>query len=235
MYEMWFGDTLLPVTPGKISLETSNQNKTVELINEGEVNVLKSPGLSEISFDLLLPNVQYPFALYPETGFRAAKYYLDIFEKYKTKKEPFQFILSRKKPNGEVISYTNITVSLEDYTIDDDADESMDNIVSIDLKQYVSYGTKIVKVTKKKGKKKKKKTTKSRSAGKKSKTSGKTYEIREKDTLWNIAKKKLGSGAKWASIYNKNKTVIEKAAKKRGRASSSNGHWIYPGTKIILP
>ena len=233
-YSLYFGNTLFPIPPSSVSLSVNNQNKTVELINEGEVNVLKSSGLSEISFDLLLPNTKYSFAQYPN-GFRNAKFYLDIIENYKVKKEPFQFILVRQKPNGDVIFHTNITVSIEDYSIDDDADEGMDNVVSIELKQYVNYGTKVVKVKNKKGKKKKKKASKSRSNGKKSKTSGTSYTIKSGDTLWNIAKKKLGSGSKWTTIYNKNKSIIEKEAKKRGRASSSNGHWIYPNTKITIP
>ncbi len=234
-YALYFGNTLLPVAPGKISMKINNQNKTVELINEGEVNILKSPGLSDLSFELLLPNVQYSFAQYPATGFRNAKYYLDIIEQYKIKKEPFQFILTREKPNGEILYHTNLTVSVEDYSIDDDAEEGFDNIVSIELKQAVPYGTKTVKVTTKNGNKTKKKAAQSRSAGNKGKTSGTSYTIKSDDTLWNIAKKKMGNGSKWTTLYSNNKSVIEKAAKKHGRASSSNGHWIYPGTKIIIP
>lgn len=62
-----------------------------------------------------------------------------------------------------------------------------------------------------------------------------TYTIKKKDTLWKIAKKKLGKGKRWKEIYKLNKKVIEKAAKKHGRKSSRNGHYIYPGTKIKLP
>ena len=44
----------MPVAPSKLQLKIKNQNKTVTLINESEVNIIKSAGLTEITFDLLL-------------------------------------------------------------------------------------------------------------------------------------------------------------------------------------
>ena len=38
-----------------------------------------------------------------------------------------------------------------------------------------------------------------------------------------------------SKLYEKNKTVIEKAAKKHGKKSSDHGHWIWPGTKLTIP
>ena len=52
-------------------------------------------------------------------------------------------------------------------------------------------------------------------------------------------KKYYGSGSYANKIYNANKTVIEKAAKKHGRVSSAhngvNGWYIYDGTKLVIP
>ena len=52
--------------------------------------------------------------------------------------------------------------------------------------------------------------------------------------MWLIAKKYLGSGNKWKTIYKANKDIIEKTAKKYGKSGSANGHWIYPGTKLKI-
>lgn len=67
-----------------------------------------------------------------------------------------------------------------------------------------------------------------------------TYTIKKGDTLWSIAQRFLGSGAKWTTIYNANKEIIESTAKKHWKAAginrdSQNGHWIFPGTVITIP
>ena len=68
-----------------------------------------------------------------------------------------------------------------------------------------------------------------------SSTESKTYTIVSGDTLWKISTKFLGSGAKYMQIYNANKSVIESTAKSHGKTSSSNGHWIWPGTVLTIP
>lgn len=67
------------------------------------------------------------------------------------------------------------------------------------------------------------------------KSSGTSYEVRNGDTLWGIASKKLGSGTKWTSIYNANAGTIEAAAKAHGKSSSDHGHWIWAGTVLTIP
>lgn len=67
-------------------------------------------------------------------------------------------------------------------------------------------------------------------------TSGQSYTVVSGDNLWKIARKFYGgSGADWQKIYNANAEVIESTAKKYGKASSDNGHWIYPGCKLTIP
>ena len=61
MYKFYFNQDVLPVTPGAITTTYKNQNKTITLINEGEVNIPKSPGLTEFSFKFMLPWCNYPF------------------------------------------------------------------------------------------------------------------------------------------------------------------------------
>ena len=68
-----------------------------------------------------------------------------------------------------------------------------------------------------------------------SSSASKTYTIVSGDTLWKISTKELGSGAKYMQIYNANSGTIEAAAKSHGKSSSSNGHWIYPGTTLSIP
>lgn len=73
------------------------------------------------------------------------------------------------------------------------------------------------------------------STTKRSATSASRYTIKTGDTLWGIAVRQYGTGAKWNVVYKANKDIIEKTAKARGRNSSQNGHWIYPGVTLTIP
>ena len=50
-----------------------------------------------------------------------------------------------------------------------------------------------------------------------------------------IAKKQLNNDSAWKRIYQLNQKTIEDAARKHGRKSSSNGHYLYAGTVLKLP
>ncbi|MFI9262221.1 cutinase family protein [Streptomyces sioyaensis] len=64
---------------------------------------------------------------------------------------------------------------------------------------------------------------------------GTTHTVVPGDTLWDIARKFLGSGPKWSSIYATNKSAIEKTAQGHGLASSDRGHWIFPRLRLQIP
>ncbi len=145
-YQFYLGRALLPVAPSKMDVKIKNQNKSINLIDQGEVNLLKAQGLKTISFDALFPNVSYPFANHGG-GFRPASAYLAELESLKVAQQPFQFIVSRSMPSGRGLHSTNLTVALEDYTIKDDAKQGFDVVVSIKLKEWVAYGTKTCTVT----------------------------------------------------------------------------------------
>ena len=145
MYVFYLSDVMLPVAPGQLQLKIKNQNKTVNLINDGEVNQLKQAGLTEVSFKASLPNAKYPFARYKD-GFKPAVFYLDHIEKLKIGNQSFQFIVSRSMPAGKILFDTNMKVSLEDYKIVEDAGDNFDVMVDVSLKQFRPYGTKIVEI-----------------------------------------------------------------------------------------
>lgn len=147
MYSFYLHNVLLPIAPGKLDMKFKSRNETIELLNDSEVSVLKNPSLISISFELILPNTQYPFALYKD-GFKRADYYIDKFNKFKTDKKPIQFIVIRTLPNGTPIFNTNIKVSFEDYAMSESASDGFDVTVSVNLQQYKEYGTKKVKIEK---------------------------------------------------------------------------------------
>ena len=144
-YDFYMDKCLLPVTPEKLTTKINNANKTVTLINEGEINLLKAAELTDVEFECDIPQVKQPYAVYP-SGFKGASYFLNYFEQLKTSKKPFQFIVCRKSPNGKKFFNTNLKVSLEDYKITEDAKEGFDLRVKIKLKQYREYGTKTINI-----------------------------------------------------------------------------------------
>lgn len=64
---------------------------------------------------------------------------------------------------------------------------------------------------------------------------GSSYTVVKGDTLWGIAKQFYGSGLEYERIYEANMELIESTAKGRGKKDSSHGHWIFPGTVLIIP
>ena len=221
MYYFYLDKLLLPIAPEKLQLKIGNNNKTLTLINEGEINILKKAKLTDIEFEVLLPNVKYPFATYND-NFQNASYFLENIEKLKTSEKPFQFIVSRKMPNGKILFDTNIKVSLEDYTISEEAEEGFDVKVTIKLKQYKDYSTKTVQITIKQERPRPVVVqTPSRPATTAPTT--RTYTVVRGDCLWNIAKKYYGNGSQYTKIYNANRDKIK------------NPSLIYPGQVFVIP
>lgn len=200
-YDMYFDKCLFPVTPEKISIKINGNNKTVNLINEGEINILKKTGLTDIEFEAEIPQVKHPYAVY-KNGFKEAGYFFDIFEGLKTGKKTFQFIVCRKTPVGKKLLNTNMKVSLEDYKISEDAKNGFDFKVKFNLKQYRDYGTKTVNIKIAASKPKASAEPKRETNNSPAPAAAQTYTVVRGDCLWNIAKRFYGSGAKYTVIYN---------------------------------
>lgn len=205
---MYFDKCLFPVTPEKISIKINGNNKTVNLINEGEINILKKAGLTDIEFEAEIPQVKHPYAVY-KNGFKEAGYFFDIFEGLKTGKKTFQFIVCRKTPVGKKLLNTNMKVSLEDYKISEDAKNGFDFKVKFNLKQYRDYGTKTVNIKIAASKPKASAEPKRETNNSPAPAAAQTYTVVRGDCLWKIAKRFYGSGAKYTVIYNAKVKGIE--------------------------
>nr|DAZ07885.1 MAG TPA: tail assembly protein [Caudoviricetes sp.] len=167
-YYFYLGLVQLPIAPAKMNLKIKGKNKTINLINEGEASIIKTPGLSEIEFEARLPNNRYPWAEYDSSllgsvtnsllseatgidnvfSYKSAEYFLNQFETLKVSKKPFQFIVCRMMGLNVLFS-TNMTVTLDDYSIVEDADsDGTDVTVPLKLKEYRYFGTKTAKMEK---------------------------------------------------------------------------------------
>lgn len=221
MFRFYLANMLLPITPSKLSLKVKNTNKTVTLINEGEVNIIKTKGLREFSFEFLLPFTDYSFAAVSKA--KKQKSYLDKLNQLKINKRPFQFVV--KRPYG---FKTNIKVTLEDLNITEDAQEGRDIKVSVTLKEYRHYGTKKVLFvqapatgeTKQEEKKEEAKITENRDTSTAQKP--KTHIVKRGDTLWGLAKRYYGNGSLYPKIVSAN-------------AKIKNPNLIIDGWELVIP
>lgn len=231
-YHFFIDDLELPYAPSELKITIGSNNKTVELIDGSEFNVLKNPKLTEIEFDVELPRGrQYAFA----NKLTSSKIYTDHFEKLMLNKTPCRLVITRPNPvyrgktgiGGTAMDFesTVFTATLEGYTLKEKANNAFDITATLKFKEYIARG--VVKQT----------VINNASVQTATKTvsSNQTYVVKKGNTLWGISRKFYGTGTKWKTIYNANKTTIENTAKKYGKHSSSNGHWIYPGTKLLIP
>lgn len=214
-YYFFIGDMMLPVPPAKMNVKVNNKNKTINLINEGEVNIIKTQGLTEIYFDARLPNQNYPFADYDTSfsssltsqltgsnfSFKKADYFLDNFKTSKLSNLPVRLIITRMR-NWQMLFDTNMLVTLEDYGIDEDADNGFDLVVPLKFKQYRPYGTKECEVTTDENGVQHISVKETRPAY--DKTVPNAYKIRNEQSMWEVCKRVSGGSLDWREVMQKN-------------------------------
>lgn len=220
IYLVYLDKFLLPIAPKSILTEIKNQNNTLNLVSGAEINLLKSEGLTTISFEALFPNTIYPFAVYKD-GFFNAKTAIEKLESLKNSKKPFQFIVTRDSVNSDLYA-TDMSVSLEEYSILEDAkDYGFDIFVSITLKKYVDFKTETIEIINNSSQVEIYNNRETNTAP--TPSVGETYTVVKGDCLWNIARKYYGFGSKYTIIYNANRDKI------------SNPNLIYPGQVLTIP
>lgn len=62
--------------------------------------------------------------------------------------------------------------------------------------------------------------------------STKSYTVASGDTLGAIASRE---GVDEQQLYAQNEGIIEATARQHGFANSDNGHWIFPGERLVIP
>lgn len=222
MYIFKIGNITLPIAPSKIEQKNESDNKTISLINTGEINILRPVRLKEFSFDALFPHQNYPFAIYDDNKFKPPAFYIEYFKKQYEKNIPLDFSIIRNTPKGELIFDTLIKVSIESYTIREDAQEGFDIWISFTLKEYRDYSTIRYIInndnTAEQSNDRPLSTIKQEQLP--SENSPKSYTVVKGDNLWSICKRHYGDGLKYKEIAKNN--------------SIANPNLIYPGQVIRL-
>ncbi len=213
-YEVYIDDMLLPIPPQKIPIKYPGNNETVTLINGEEANIIRPPGLAEISIDIILPQMNYPCAVW-DGSVSSAEDFISHLQELKESGDSFEFIVIRDSFD------TNMDVILEDYKVSDDVKEGRDLAVSISMKEYRYYGTRTMNFLLREDKAVL--TASSESERPVVLPEVKSYTVAKGDSLWAISKKLLGDGSRWPEIHALNKDKV------------SNPNRIYPGQVLTIP
>lgn len=224
--EIWIKKTeadkiRLPVNPQSFELGCKMNNTTININSTGDRTLIGKRGLDEIEIQSFFPAREYDFLQY-RTGLLSPYEYCRKIEAWMT--GAVQLIIT-----GTNI---NMQATVESFKYGE-SDRTGDVSFTVSMKKYqpITYKNTETKSSGKTGRKiipclARRVNTKAVKSTK--------YTVKKGDTLKKIAKKKTGASGNWRAIYNQNKKVIEKAAKKHGRKSSATGKWIYPGTKLVI-
>ncbi len=215
----------LVVNPQTLEFTDPQNNQQVTLLDVGSVNLLGDKGLITVSLQSFFPSKNSPF--YKRYGGkRTPEECKSIVKKWKDNKMIVRLIISDMDINL-AMTINNFTYSKREG--DDDL------YYTIELTEYRTLNVPTVKVSTKVKSSITKRPATSSNASTKSTSSARSYTVKNGDTLWAISKRYYGSGTQYMKIYNANKNTIESVAKKHGKKSSDNGHWIWAGTTLTIP
>ncbi|MEW9096409.1 MAG: LysM peptidoglycan-binding domain-containing protein [Clostridiaceae bacterium] len=217
MYKMYLGINegeegfVLPVLPEKIEFNESGDNKTFDIVNLGEVSTINKPKLTQISFESYFPKNIGPYVS-SEQLFSPNVYICKIRE-WREKEQKIRFIFT-----GSPLDINDL-FTIESFKLTEKGGEVGDVYYSIELKAYRPYAArKIVMDTKANNNKAKVEAKPPRPS---EKPKQKTHTVVSGDTLWHIAKRYLGDGARYKEIAQIN--------------NIKNPNLIYPGQVFKIP
>lgn len=176
----------LPVPPVSYEIKKGNINKTVNINDVGEINLIGKPRLATITLSTFFPNKEYSFCQY--TGFPKPYECVKLIENWRQSGKPIRLIITNTN--------INLPVAIEGFSYGE-RDGSGDVYFSLELKEYkflsISDQTSATTTVNT--------TTITRPVEKEQPTS---YTVKTGDSLWLISKKLFGDGSKWTELANKN-------------------------------
>ncbi len=201
----------IPILPQSIEINQGGDNKTTEVINLGQVNIIKRPKLMEISFKSFFPNEK---AYYVSSDkLFSPKFYIDKINGWREDKKKIRLIFT-----GGAIEI-NEQFTIEDFKISENGGEIGDIYYELSFKRFVEYAARKVTIVNEPNKVTA--TPQSTTQRPTDKPKVKTHTVVKGDTLWHIAKKYLGNGNRYKEIAKLN--------------NIKNPDLIYPGQVFKIP
>lgn len=208
----------IPVLPERIEISRGGKGKTYDIVGPrgsvnltpselelgGEINVIKSPKLLEVSFSSIFPAQKYPFVTAPLL--RPMKYVEDITRWMKSK-HPIRFVFCGYDASVSLDQDTtkldlNIAASIEQFDWRESAGSPGDIEYTIRLKEYRFYSAqKITAAADKDGNQVMYKQPPPRPD---TRVRPQTYTVQQGDNLWKIGMKIFGRDGRWREIQKLN-------------------------------
>jgi nucleoid-associated protein YgaU len=188
----------LPINPEKVNVSVAGDGEKFSIAKTGKVNIPKDVELEEFSLQSYFPS---DVSHYSVTVFREPQYYIDSLKRWQKNKMPVRYIYV----DGSFTINELVTIEKFEY---DETGGSADVNFTLSLLKFVTFSPQKMVVVKKvkasatsKGKQVVKKATPPRQN---TKTQPKTYSLLKGDSLWKVAQKFLGNGARFREIAKLN-------------------------------
>lgn len=199
-YEMWLmydGDNKrlrFPVLPDKIQVKCGSQDSSVSIVDFGEITLKQSRPAYTISFSSYFAPVAVQGGSEPQM---TPKEYRDTILSFKEGDKPCHFILTG--------SGINLYCTIADFSWYEQGGDVGTIYFTLSLKEYREIAPRQITIEP---------TTNTASVSKAetrtdSRTIPATHTVVAGDTLWGIAKRYLGNGARYTEIVSLNTDVIK--------------------------
>lgn len=186
---------LFPVLPEKIEVSQAGNSKTYEISQLGEIHVLTGHKLVEISFSGIFPAQPLYAGERAAESFQEPIHYYESIERWLSYQKPLHLVFTGSTLN------LNLPVSIESFTYSESGGAVGDISYDLKLKEYRYYTPQKV-LTGQKG------SGKAAAGGVPTRpdprVQPKTYTLVSGDSLWKVAQKVLGNGARYKEIQKLN-------------------------------
>ena len=208
----------LPLPPESVKCKAETKFITYNIIETGEVKLPNGEKLTKFSWSGRLPGASMKhMRMVSAADWRSPKEIQSIWSMWRNQGKKLRLLITGTTINHDVY--------LENYTVDNSKLDTVEYSISFahakDIKVYTTAELNIEDTEQVP------QTTNDRAASSEaaSETPQKTtYTVKLGDSLWAIAKKLLGNGARYTEIYELNKSII-----------GSNPNLIYPGQTFTIP
>lgn len=215
--EFAVGSLTLPVLPEKLEVKCAGDNGTAKVLSLGEVSLLRTRKLREITISSVFPAAEAPWVSGPVSQPMAC---VRAIQAQRDAKKPLRMLLE-----GFDLDL-NTAFSIEDFTYAEQFGTVGDLSYTLKLKEYRAPAARRVTLPDDTGGKAV--VEQAPRAGEPE--TAKTYTVVSGDCLWSICRRCYGDGSRYPELYEKNKDVID--AGNRGKSVSK--YTIYPGQSFTL-